>query len=209
MPQWSNFVSPLAPCSAPLDSTDLRCEPLWCYSANDRGREGIAAIYTIPSHETCILTTEVEFPTLLSQSSHRSAKGLEGSCIHFRYMWLSNKLALKLSILEICLRTTMFTNRNSIITLKIIGKTMIINSMDTERSSYFWELKEYSRCVFLFPIPKSAELTRTLDLTWCAWWKEKGISDESYRLVATFLAPLKSTLRQLIVFLRTASQIFC
>ena len=80
--------------------------------------------------------------------------------------------------------------------MKIIGKTMIINSMVTERSSYFCELKKYSRCVFLFPIPKSAELTRTIALTWCAWWREKGISDESYRLVATSLASLKSTLEK-------------
>ena len=52
----------------------------------------------------------------------------------------------------------MFTNRNSIIRLKIIGKTMIMNSMVTERSSYFCELKEYSQCVLPLPDP---EVSRT------------------------------------------------
>ena len=60
----------------------------------------------------------------------------------------------------------MFTNRNSIITLKIIGKTMIMNFIVTERSIYFCDLKKCSHCVF--SIPKSTELTRTLALT-CAW----------------------------------------
>ena len=68
--------------------------------------------------------------------------------IHLRCTWLSNKLALKRSISKIYLEPTTFTNLNWIITLKIIDKTMIMNPMVTERSSYYCELKEYSYCVF-------------------------------------------------------------